>query len=253
VPRGIRGEWGLTQIAAALEGSSLPQDTPAAAASPDAHIAASPHRSSPEPAEMIQPNRFEITSPPDQTSASEVDEVSAKSEEIEMDRFAPRIGPMAAVATGLVVLLMVALTWYLQSRRAVTRVGTPKAASAPAATTGARNSSAATSSSTVENQSNVASVAASVPQDKAAGPRDQWRVIAYTYRYEAQADKKAATLAQKHPELQPEVFRPNGVDPYLVTVGGTMGKDEAFGLIRKVRHEGLPHDTYAQNYRSSDH
>ena len=253
VTRGIRGEWGLTQIAAALEGTSLPQDTPAAAASPDARIAARPHRSSPEPAEMIQPNLFELTSSPDQTSVSEVDEVSAKSEEIEMDRFAPRIGLMAAVATALIVLLIVALTWYLPSRRPATPVSTPKAASAPAADTGAKDSSAATSSSTVENPANVAPLAAPVPHDKIAGPRDQWRVIAYTYRHEAQANKKAATLTQKHPELQPEVFRPNGDGPYLVTVGGTMGKDEAFALTRKVRHEGLPHDTYAQNYRSSDH
>ncbi len=253
VTRGIRGEWGLTQIAAALEGTSISQDTPAAAVSPDARIAARPHRSSPKPAEMIQPNLFEITSPHDQTSASEANEVSVKSEEIQMNRFAPRIGPMAAVATGLIVLLIVTLTWYLLSRRSAIPVSTPKAAAAPAADTGAKNSATATVSGAVGNPANVAPVAAPVPQEKIAGPRDQWRVIAYTYLHEAQANKKAATLAQKHPELQPELFRPNGDGPYLVTVGGAMGKDEAFALTRKVRHEGLPHDTYAQNYRSSDH
>jgi hypothetical protein len=253
VTRGIRGEWGLTQIAIALDGTSLPPDTSAAEASPDAHIAARPHRSSPEPAEMIQPNLFEITSPADQTSVSEVDEVSAKSEEIEMDRFARRIGPMAAVATGLIVLLIVALTWYLLTRRPAPQNSTPKGASASAADPGAKDSSAATSSSTVENPANVVPLAAPAPKDKGAGSRDRWRVIAYTYRHEAQADKKAATLAQKYPELHPEVFRPNGDGPYLVTVGGTMGKDEAFALTRKVRQEGLPHDTYAQNYRSTDH
>jgi eukaryotic-like serine/threonine-protein kinase len=246
VTRGIRGEWGLTQIAAALEGTSQPQDTPAAT-SPAARIAARPHRSSPEPVEVIQPNLFEITSPPNQTSVSEVDEVSAKSEEMEMDRFAPRIGPMAAVAAGLIVLLIVAFTWYLLPRGPATPVSTPNAASAPAADAGAKNS-AATSSGTVENPANVAPVR----QGKNAGPRDQWRVIAYTYRHEAQADKKVATLAQTHPELRPEVFSPSRDGPYLVTVGGTMGRDEALALTKKVRHEGFPHDTYAQNY-SRDH
>jgi hypothetical protein len=253
VTRGIRGEWGLTQIAAALEGTPIPQDTPGVAVSPDARVAARPHRSSPEPAETNQPNLFEPTSTPDQTSVSEVNEVSAKSEEVELEGFPQRIGRMAAVAAGLIVLLIVLLTWYFLSRRPAIPVSTPKAASAPAADTGAKNSATATSSGTVENPANVAPLAAPVPQDKTASPRDQWRVIAYTYRREAQANKKVATLAQKYPELQPEVFRPNGDGPYLVTVGGAMGKDEAFALTRKVRHEGLPHDTYAQNYRSSDH
>ncbi len=253
VTKGIRGEWGLTQIAAALEGTSIPQDTPAVAVPPDARVAARPHRPSPEAAEIIQPNLFEITLAPNQTPISEANEVSAKSEEIQMDRFAPRVGPMAVIAAGLIVVLIVALTWFLLSRRPATPVSTPKAASAPAADTGAKDSATATSSGTVENAANVAPLAAPIPQDKTVGARDQWRVIVYTYRREAQANKKAATLAQKHPELRPEVFRPNGDGPYLVTVGGAMGKAEAFALTRDVRHEGLPHDTYAQNYRSSDH
>jgi eukaryotic-like serine/threonine-protein kinase len=274
VTRGIRGEWGLTQITAALEGTFTPQDTPSAAVSPDARIAARPRSSSPETAEILQPNLFEPASPPDQTQVSEANEVSlnskdiemdrfaplseanevlAKAEEIQMDRFAPRIGPMAAVAAGLIALLIVVLTWYLLSRRPTIPANTPKATFAPAADAGAKDSATATSNGRVESPANVAPVAAPIPQDKTASSPDQWRVIAYTYLHEAQADKKAATLAQKYPELQPEVFRPNGDGPYLVTVGGTMGKDEAFALTRRVRHEGLPHDTYAQNYRSSNH
>ena len=273
VTRGIRGEWGLTQIAAALEGTSIPQDTPPGAVSLDARITARPHRSSPAPAETIQPNLFETISLPNQTPVSGANEVSAQSEEIQMAPFAPlsevnevaaksgeveqeglpsRIGPMAAVAAGLIVLLIVGLTWYFLARRSAIPVSTPKAASAPAADTGAKDSTTATASGAVKNPTNVAPLAAPVPQDKTAGPRDQWRVIAYTYRREAQANKKADTLAQRHPDLQPEVFRPIGDGPYLVTVGGAMGKDEAFAIASKVRHEGLPHDTYAQNYRSSD-
>jgi eukaryotic-like serine/threonine-protein kinase len=49
--------------------------------------------------------------------------------------------------------------------------------------------------------------------------------------------------------LRPEVFTPNGRAPYLVTVGGVMSRDEAFAMARKARSEGLPRDSYAQNYR----
>jgi hypothetical protein len=77
----------------------------------------------------------------------------------------------------------------------------------------------------------------------------QWRVVAFTYNGEKLAQQKAASVAAKHPDLRPEVFTPNGHAPYLVTVGGTMTRDEAFALVKKGRAEGLPRDSYAQNYR----
>ena len=77
----------------------------------------------------------------------------------------------------------------------------------------------------------------------------QWRVIAYTYNRQEQAQHKAETVAQQHPELRAEVFSPNGHAPYLVAIGGEMSRDEAFALVKKVRSQGLPRDTYAQNYR----
>jgi hypothetical protein len=77
----------------------------------------------------------------------------------------------------------------------------------------------------------------------------QWRVVAFTYNREAQARQKVEALAAKHPNLRPEVFTPSGRAPYLVVVGGTMSRDQAFAFVRKGRAEGLPHDSYAQNYR----
>jgi hypothetical protein len=91
-----------------------------------------------------------------------------------------------------------------------------------------------------------------VHQAQSTGGHGQWRVIAYTYRHEQQANKKAATISQRHPELHADVFRPNEASPYLVTVGGTMDRDEALTLAKKVRHEGLPRDTYAQNYSGEE-
>lgn len=76
-----------------------------------------------------------------------------------------------------------------------------------------------------------------------------WRVVAYTYRHEAQADQKAKSLAQRYPQLSPGVFTLHGGAPYLVTLGGVMSKADAEALRSNAIRMGLPHDTYAQNYR----
>jgi len=86
-----------------------------------------------------------------------------------------------------------------------------------------------------------------VPQ--AASPsRVQWRVVAFTYSRQDQAQKKVSSLAHRHPNLSFAVFSPNGRAPWLVTVGGALDRDAAYALARKARSLGLPRDTYAQNY-----
>jgi hypothetical protein len=82
------------------------------------------------------------------------------------------------------------------------------------------------------------------------GVRGQWRVIAYTYNRQDQAQHKSETVAQKHLDLQPEVFthRPcalSGRPGRPNDAGGSVGAGEKSGA------EGLPHDTYAQNYTGS--
>jgi hypothetical protein len=76
----------------------------------------------------------------------------------------------------------------------------------------------------------------------------EWRVVAFTYNQKDQAQKKASSLALKHPGLHPEVFSPSGRSPWLVTVGGALSRDDAYALARKAGSLGLPRDTYAQNY-----
>ena len=85
-------------------------------------------------------------------------------------------------------------------------------------------------------------------QENGAGVREQWRVVAFTYNHADQAQKKAKTIAQDHADLHPEVFTPTGRAPYLVTVGGVMSRDQAYAFAQQVRRQGLPRDTYAQNY-----
>ena len=76
-----------------------------------------------------------------------------------------------------------------------------------------------------------------------------WRVIAYTYMHEDQAEHKAQVVRQRYPQLTPGVFALHGRAPYLVTLGGVMNKPDAFALRNKAVQMGLPPDTYAQNYR----
>jgi hypothetical protein len=76
-----------------------------------------------------------------------------------------------------------------------------------------------------------------------------WRVVAFTYNYRDQAEHKARTINERHPDLQADVFSPKGSGaPYLVTLGAATDRASAFQLREKAVAEGLPRDTYAQNY-----
>jgi hypothetical protein len=80
------------------------------------------------------------------------------------------------------------------------------------------------------------------------GAKTLWRVVAYTYNHQDQAQQKAESLQKQHPSLNAEVFSPTGQAPYLVTVGGPMSREAAAAFKAQARGQGLPHDIYAQNY-----
>jgi hypothetical protein len=83
----------------------------------------------------------------------------------------------------------------------------------------------------------------------AASERSVWHVVAYTYNFEGAAQRMATELAAKYPQLEPQVFSPNGHAPFLVTLGGGMNRQEAFARREAARTAGMPSDTYAQNFR----
>lgn len=102
---------------------------------------------------------------------------------------------------------------------------------------------AARSATTAETASAAAGTA---PHDA----HSAWRVVAFTYNREDQAQHKVEAITQQHPDLQPEVFAPKGGSPYLVALGGWMSSTEAAALRDRARSEGLPRDTYTQNFRN---
>jgi hypothetical protein len=75
-------------------------------------------------------------------------------------------------------------------------------------------------------------------------------VIVYTYAGALSAEKKAQSIHARWPDVQAEVFAPNGPGrpPYLVALGGRMTRDEAVRLLKIARGKGMPRDIYIQNY-----
>jgi hypothetical protein len=89
------------------------------------------------------------------------------------------------------------------------------------------------------------SAAATIPADG----RTVWRVVAYTYRGQTKAADMVAKISGEHSDLDAEVFSPPGRGTvYLVTLGGAMDRDAAVKMRSKAQREGLPADTYVQNF-----
>ena len=178
-----------------------------------------------------------------------------------------RTGVWAGVAAG--IALAIALIWHFaggsgakteaSSGQPARSVATASMVPTPTSTTPAplpAKPSAATLPATRASKRAAAPLMAAatsapaMPVEHGAGPAgSQWRLVAFTYNREEQAQRKAAEIGQSHPDLKPEVFTPSGRAPYLVALGGWMSSDQANALKQKARGQGLPRDTYTQNFR----
>lgn len=211
VTHGISGAWGLPQIVAALS----PVPTPAKQTAP------APTPSPTKSATYAAP----VTTEPVKRSVVPV---------VTNDK-PRRVLPWTTIAAAVIVALFIG--WHFLHK---TPAAIPTLATMPSQTT-----------PTVAAAKEAAPSATATPSagfSPATGPRTQWRVVAYTYNHEDQAQDKVAQIISKHSGLNPEVFAPKGHAPYLVTVGGGMNRDDALAFRRKARAEGLPRDTYAQNF-----
>jgi hypothetical protein len=121
-------------------------------------------------------------------------------------------------------------------------VAAPEPAPAPPV---AKKPSAAKPSAAVSTpKSRPAAIAAATPSDG----RAVWRVVAYTYRGQTKAADMVSKIGEKHSDLGAEVFDPGRGGVYLVTVGGAMDHDQATKMLDKARRDGLPADSYVQNF-----
>ncbi len=106
-----------------------------------------------------------------------------------------------------------------------------------------------TDTSTAKRLSHAAKEEPSRAQPADAQPRTIWRVVLYTYSREQDAQNKAREIGEKRSDLHPEVFAAgDSGGPYLVVAGGRMNREAAARLRQRAVREGMPHDTYIQNY-----
>jgi hypothetical protein len=166
------------------------------------------------------------------------------------------------IAAAAVLVLLLVIGWrMMRSEPTASATGAPKpistlgnpdpsskSATAPVSSTKPSATKFAGGRAAAPKPVAAAPAAATVASGAATGARTQWRVVAYTYNHQDQAQQKADSIAKQHPSLNPEVFSPSGHAPYLVTVGGPMSREQAEVFKQKARGEGLPHDIYAQNY-----
>jgi hypothetical protein len=239
VRKGISGEWGLAQI-----GSALKMPTVAQAVARAAAIAEAPRVEKPVAAPAAAPA---LATPPS----------VARRIRVPVDDKARGLGPRG-IAYGVGTLLIILLLWLFMHNRSAgpkSTAGSKSAASdvAPAPVAQGNAPVPATTATNAAPSASTVSAKASAPAGQSASGDSygRWRVIAFTYSQEAQARQKAAAIAQEHPDLSPTVFTPNGHSPYLVTLGGSMSRQDAFAFSGKAKREGMPRDTYAQNYRGN--
>jgi hypothetical protein len=233
IRNGIAGTWGLDEMSRALEPEPAVATVPASATtqSYDTHNTVEVQESAASAVPGLDPQ----SGPPSSSSFSEPSEPW------------PHKSRPWIVLGGVLLVLILSIAYFLH--RAPT--------SQPAATTSANPPAPPAQPTPVPNQSEApppatappaGAVSPSVETPSTAAGQEVWRVVAYTYNKQDQAQHKVDTINQRHSSLTPEVFTPSGHAPYLVTLGGPMSHGDAVALRRKAQSEGLPRDTYVQNY-----
>ncbi len=230
IRNGIAGAWGLEEMSKALApaGPSTAQTT-AVAPSPEEDTVEEPIE---DPEKVAPPSRS-------------INSSSSSSFEPSGEPWPRRTSPW--IMLGSILLLLVLSVIYFLHRGHTTQ---------PAAANPTASPAPAIQSTPTPNQIPVKppasnSAATALPTEQASvsnPPRQFWRVVAYTYNQQEQAQKKVNSIEQRYDTFKPEVFTPTGKAPYLVTLGGPMTHDEAVALKRKAQSQGLPRDTYVQNY-----
>ena len=229
VRNGISGAWGLPQMVSALAPPAWQRPDPIRPAVQPKPVEAPRAAAMPIPIREVAP----AVRPAPARVIRDIEEPAE--EQPSRNRYW-----IAGVVVLLVALLVIGLH-YLRS-------GPASQPNPPSETAGSAQGVSPVAPNTASRQViKPSATEREIPLAKPSGRAD-WRVVAYTYNHVNQAQAKVKTIEQRHPELNPEVFTPNGLPPYLVTLGGAMSREDAMALKTKARAEGFPRDVYAQNY-----
>jgi len=249
VRNGLSGAWGLGQITAALDAVgpavslvSIASATNTAVQRNEAGTASAEPDSRHDPPEPGAVRRKFV--PPTAPPSLVVKEGERRS-----------LPGKWVVVAGLAALLAFSLIWHISHVRPANQNRSTQEGSAGGVASVSSDSGRSGASRVAQPAAAGSPAAPNNPlhaqENTRGGVREQWRVVAFTYNHADQAQKKAVTIAQKHADLRPEVFTPTGRAPFLVTVGGAMNRDQALAIAQKARRQGLPRDTYAQNYNAN--
>lgn len=247
IRNGFDGTWGLENIRTAVQGLSgyTPRKAPKSPDSTPATSATNGKKATDHASGSMGSSKTQLSLPLFQAGRSAGFDAAAKPKAAwDREQFLSLRSRWFG-ALGIVVILLAFSTWLLAH---AWKAHGPKAApeavavSQPSANSVARNSASPASrpAAATLSQRNRLSAADSVAD---------WRVIAFTYNRKEDAAKKVTSLSGSRADLQPTIFSPTGHAPYLIAIGGVMDRDAAYALARRARSMGLPHDTYAQNYR----
>ena len=248
VHNGISGAWGLSQMAAALEVTAPQPLKSAEVTSPlvfsEAQAIPDLHRK-PVPLADVLPKdgvtRIEPTVRQQPRKVASPGWAAAHPQPAK-DRIHVPLREQSSVSRRpLLLLVMVLCAVIFAAYKFTNRHGSATVITNPPAAPGR------TSSPEVLPAVPSATAVMSAPAPTAG---DSWRVVAYTYYRQDQAAAKARSLEPRFAALHPAVFAPTGRAPFLVTLGGRLGHDDAYKLRDKLRRSGLPRDLYAQNYVS---
>jgi eukaryotic-like serine/threonine-protein kinase len=224
----------------------VPPPPPRAAAAPAPPVAR-PEPPAPKPPVKTAPIAERLTTPP--IPVARTMEVDEEDEPLKRRPF--------ALYGAIAVVVLAILGWlFMRPHSESVPPAAPQATTQPAAPAPAVVEKAPAPKPTVAKPS-AAKASATKPAKPspstagtaASGPegRSVWRVVAYTYKGQTKADDMVSKINEKHSNLGAEVFSPRSGD-YLVTVGGLMDHDQATKMLDKARRDGLPQDSYLQNF-----
>ena len=254
VRNSLSARWGLTQIASVLRPATAPV-APAPAAAPMAAPAKTAPPSRP-PTERPATPPVPPATPP--AAAAPPRTATLKKEETADEGLdSPRRQPVALYAT-VAIAVLVLLAWFLFRPKPQPPAPATPAIAGPSQVPSTAAPVAPPPAAIHPQAKKRLPATRAVPvepsgarESAASGPaaRPVWRLVAYTYDHQDQAQHKVDEINQAHPELAASVFSPDGSGGhYLVTLGGPMDRDQAFRLREKALSAGMPQDSYAQNF-----
>ncbi len=196
-----------------------------------------------------------VTAGPQAMSTAAEQELSGIDERRTFQR--PFQSPRTWVYAAVALLIVVVLLWAERPKRAVIVTGSGKpAAIANTRAAGTRGSATAWPTRTLAPETvhrdvhpDARIAEAARPAVPKSGDPAVWRVVLYTFSRQDDAQRRAQAINENHPGLDAHTFSPSGAHMYLVVAGGRMTRSEAAQLRLKALRQGMPRDSYIQNYK----